>query len=250
MTEDDIIKPETIIYEDSHIIVLIKPQGVPVQGDKTRDASMYDYVKDYIKIRYKKPGNVYLGIVHRLDRPVAGIMVFAKTSKAAGRLSEAIRARKFEKIYHAVVSGIPFEKEARLSQYLVKKTNKLNNIAQIVFEGTEGAKLALLDYKVLASDNIKNISLLEVKIETGRFHQIRAQLASQGHPIFGDIKYGWQASEDITEASLALFASSISFEHPTQNKLMSFSVNIPSHYPWTLFENKNEMNYIIKKEKT
>ena len=145
------------IYEDNHIIVAVKPPNIPVQGDITGDLSFFDNIKDYIKIKYNKKGNVFLGLVHRLDRPVSGIMVFAKTSKAASRLSEAIRDRKFEKTYYAVVNGILLDKEGRLENYLIKKTNKLGNIAQVVFENTKNAKIAKLKYEVVKEDLIKNL---------------------------------------------------------------------------------------------
>ena len=146
------------LYEDNHLIVAVKPPNIPTQGDKSGDISFFEYVKDYIKLKYNKSGNIFLGLVHRLDRPVAGIMVFAKTSKAAGRLSESIRDRKFEKIYYAIVNGILSEKNGTLENYIIKKSNKLGNIAQIVFENTKNSKFAKLKYNVVKEDIIKNLS--------------------------------------------------------------------------------------------
>lgn len=153
------------LYEDNHIIVAVKPPNIPTQADNTGDTSFFENIKDYIKLKYNKQGNVFLGLVHRLDRPVSGVMVFAKTSKAASRLSEAIRNRNFQKTYYCVVKGILLEKENTLENYLIKKTNKLGNIAMVVFENTKNAKKAILHYKVLKEDNIKNLSLLKIELE-------------------------------------------------------------------------------------
>lgn len=230
---ESIIENLNPIYEDNHIIVAVKPTNVPTQGDQTGNVSFYDIIKDYIKIKYNKKGNVFLGIVHRLDRPVSGIMVFAKTSKAAGRLSESIRERKFEKTYYAVVNGILFDKEQSLENYIIKKTNKLGNIALIVFENTAKAKLAKLKYKVISENITKNMSLLKINLETGRFHQIRAQFSNIGHAIYGDRKYGnYIKYDDIT---LALFAKSLKFPHPTKNKIIYVETELPDTKPWNIF---------------
>ncbi|AUJ49180.1 RNA pseudouridine synthase [Brachyspira hyodysenteriae] len=223
------------IYEDNHIIVAVKPPNIPTQGDITGDVSFFENIKDYIKIKYNKKGNVFLGLVHRLDRPVSGIIVFAKTSKAASRLSEAIRDRKFEKTYYAVVNGILLEKEAKLENYLIKKTNKLGNIAQVVFENTKNAKIAKLKYNVIKEDVIKNLSLLRVELETGRFHQIRVQLANIGHVIYGDRKYGSYIKYDRNDVPLALFAKSLRFPHPTRDEEIYVEADLPSYNPWNIF---------------
>ena len=144
------------LYEDNHLIVAVKPPNIPTQKDKSGDISFFEYVKDYIKLKYNKSGNIFLGLVHRLDRPVSGIMVFAKTSKAAGRLSESIRERKFEKIYYAVVNGIFLDKTGILENYIIKKSNKLGNIAQIVFENTKNSKFAKLSEKYCGVKYLKN----------------------------------------------------------------------------------------------
>ncbi|MEI0700292.1 RluA family pseudouridine synthase [Brachyspira intermedia] len=225
------------LYEDNHIIVAVKPPNIPTQGDITGDISFFENVKDYIKIKYNKKGNVFLGLVHRLDRPVSGVIVFAKTSKAASRLSEAIRDRKFEKTYYAVVNGIFLEKEAKLENYLIKKTNKLGNIAQVVFENTKNAKIAKLKYNVIKENVIKNLSLLNIELETGRFHQIRVQLSNIGHVIYGDRKYGSYIKYDRNDVPLALFAKSLKFPHPTKDEEIYVEADLPSYNPWNIFNN-------------
>ena len=165
-----------VIYEDNHIIVVEKKPNVPSQGDKTEDISMLSIIKDYLKEKYQKPGNVYLALIHRLDRPVGGVMVFAKTSKAAGRLSEDVRERRIEKEYLCIVDGKPKEKKATLEDYLIK--NEKKNTSKIVKEGTKGAKFAKLDYEVLKYDEDIDLSVLKVHLYTGRHHQIRVQLAN------------------------------------------------------------------------
>lgn len=225
---------QSILYEDSHLIVVVKPAGIGVQGDSSNDKSMYDYIKEYIKHKYNKPRNVYLGIVHRLDRPVSGVMVFAKTSKAASRLSEAIRTNKFDKYYYAVVNGIT-EDSDRLVHYVIKRSNKLGNIASVVFENSPNSKKAILDYKTIESLTHKNMSLVEVKLETGRFHQIRVQLSAIGHPIYGDRKYGSYIKYSADEIPLALFASKLSFEHPTKKELLTFESRPKDIKPWNYF---------------
>lgn len=225
------------LYEDNHIIVAVKPPNIPTQADNTGDTSFFENIKDYIKLKYAKQGNVFLGLVHRLDRPVSGVMVFAKTSKAASRLSEAIRNRNFQKTYYCVVKGILLEKENTLENYLIKKTNKLGNIAMVVFENTKNAKKAILHYKVLKEDNIKNLSLLKIELETGRFHQIRVQLSNLGHAIYGDRKYGSYIKYDRDDVPLALFAKSIKFLHPTKNGEIFIEANLPDYNPWNIFNN-------------
>lgn len=223
------------LYEDNHIIAAVKPPNVPTQADITGDVSFFENIKDYIKIKYNKKGNVFLGLVHRLDRPVSGVIVFAKTSKAASRLSEAIRDRKFEKTYYAAVNGILLEKEGELENYLIKKTNKLGNIAQVVFENTKNAKIARLKYNVIKEDVIKNLSLLRIELETGRFHQIRVQLSNIGHAIYGDRKYGGYIKYDRDDVPLALFAKSLRFPHPTKDEEVYIEADLPSNNPWNIF---------------
>lgn len=223
------------LYEDNHLIVAVKPPNIPTQKDKSGDISFFEYVKDYVKLKYNKSGNIFLGLVHRLDRPVSGIMVFAKTSKAAGRLSESIRERKFEKIYYAVVNGIFLEKTGILENYIIKKSNKLGNIAQIVFENTKNSKFAKLKYEVIEENIIKNLSLVKVELETGRFHQIRVQFSNIGHTIYGDRKYGNYIKYDKSDILLALFSKSLKFPHPVKDEIVFIEADLPNYKPYNLF---------------
>lgn len=220
-----------ILYEDNHIIVVLKPQNVLSQGDETQDKSLYDMVKDYIKVTYNKPGNVFVGLVHRLDRPTGGIMVFAKTSKAANRLSLQMKEKQFTKKYLAVVLGAPKYKASRLEHFLKKDT--VNNIVKVTSRGSEGAKQAVLQYKTVQT--IDKVSLVEVQILTGRSHQIRVQMAQIGNPIFGDAKYKGDAL--AKGHNLALWAYELSFQHPTTKKPMLFKCLPPVEIaPWNVFE--------------
>ncbi len=180
-----------ILYEDNHIIVVVKPVGIPVQQDKSGDIDMLSIIKKYLKEKYNKPGNVYLGLVHRLDRMVGGIMVFAKTSKAASRISEYIRNKDVKKRYLAIVNGkLPIsEKCVRLVDYLYK--DERNNISKVVDESKKNAKEAILEYNVIKNFKYagKEYSLVDVDLHTGRHHQIRVQFANISHPLYGDIKY-------------------------------------------------------------
>ena len=176
-----------ILYEDNHIIVVVKPAGIPVQQDKTSDLDMLTIIKKYLIKKYNKKGDAYLGLIHRLDRPVGGVMVFAKTSKAAARLSEEVRERRVQKEYLVVADG-KFEKEkGTLEDYLLK--NQQKNTIKVVKEGIKGAKLAKLEYEVLKYNEEINLSVVRVKLHTGRHHQIRVQLSSRMHAIYGDSKY-------------------------------------------------------------
>ena len=198
-----------ILYEDNHLIVVVKPYNVLSQSDNTKDIDMLTIIKNYIKEKYNKPGNVYLGLVHRLDRPTGGIMVFAKTSKAASRLSKQIKDNKFTKKYLAVVHGILEKKENTLVNYLKKDEN--NN--SLITNEKEG-KYAKLHYKVLKEN--KDYSVLDILLETGRHHQIRVQLKNIGHPLYGDQRYGLNDKKQ-----LGLFAYHLEFYHPvTKEKLI------------------------------
>lgn len=205
-----------VIYEDNHIIIVEKTPNIPSQADKTGDMDMLTLVKDYIKEKYNKPGNVYLGLVHRLDRPVGGVMVFAKTSKAASRLSEQVRTKSLKKIYLAVVDG-KFDKEkGNLEDYLYK--DERNNISKVVNATKKNAKLAKLDYEVLKYNEVKDLSLVKVNLHTGRHHQIRVQLSNFGHSIFGDQKYGTRGKGK----QIALWAYSLTINHPITKEEMTF----------------------------
>lgn len=212
-----------IIYEDNHILVVEKPINIPVQADDSKDEDLLSKLKQYLKEKYNKPGNVYLGLIHRLDRPVGGVMVFAKTSKAASRLSEQIRNNKFNKVYYAVVEGKANEQD-HLVDYLLKDTR--TNMTVIDKSG----KKSILDYKLI--NTVENLSLVEIKLETGRSHQIRVQFSSRNIPLFGDQRYNKNAK---VGEQLALFAKSLSFEHPVTHENMFFELKLPNRKPFCLF---------------
>ena len=213
-----------VIYEDNHLLVVEKPINIPVQEDNSKDKDMLTILKEYLKVKYNKPGNVYLGLVHRLDRPVGGVMVFAKTSKCASRLSDQIRLNKFNKIYNAVVEGTVKEEE-KLTDYLLKDTK--NNIVRVDKNG----KQSVLYYRKLKT--IDNLNLIEIKLETGRSHQIRVQMSHNGNPLFGDQKYN--KNSKVGE-QLALFAKKLEFYHPITNELLTFEIDLPNRYPFSIFK--------------
>ncbi|MCT3815727.1 RNA pseudouridine synthase [Elizabethkingia anophelis] len=197
-----------IVYEDNHLLVINKQVGQLVQGDKTGDKSLLDEIKDFIKIRDHKPGNVFLGLVHRIDRPTSGLVIYAKTSKALSRLTQMVKNREIEKTYWAIVPKEMIPLEQKLVHYLRK--NEKNNKATVFEKVTEGAKEARLHYKVIRT--LDNYYLLEIDLETGRHHQIRAQLAKIGIPIKGDLKYG--APRSNPDGGIHLHARKLSFIHP------------------------------------
>ena len=220
-----------VIYEDNHVIVVIKPQNIPTQEDESKDKDLLTMVKEYIKEKDNKPGNVFVGLVHRLDRPTGGVMVFAKTSKAASRLSAQIAENEFKKRYLAVVLGKPREKRLKLVNYLQK--NARTNTVQVVPELTTGAKRAELEYEVLESK--EKVSLVDVKLYTGRSHQIRVQMKHIGCPVYGDVKYG---GDKLAKGhNLALWAYELKFVHPTTKENMTFKVYPPEDIvPWNVFD--------------
>lgn len=219
-----------ILYEDNHIIVVLKPQMVACCPDESRDNNLLDMVKEYIKIKYNKPGNVYAGLVHRLDRPTGGVMVYAKTSKAAARLTEGLQSGEFEKKYLTVLCGSLPEERGSLVNYL--KKNTVNNMVYICTETEEGAKLAKLDYRVI--EDKSKYTLAEVRLHTGRTHQIRVQMAGISHPIFGDMRYGGALAQ---KGKLALWAYSLSFLHPITKERMKFLALPPEEEtPWKAFD--------------
>ena len=219
-----------IVYEDNHIIVVLKPQGVPTCGDESGDDSLLEGVRRYLKVTYEKPGNVYVGLIHRLDRPTGGVLVFAKTSKAASRLSEQMRGGDFEKKYFTVLVGTPKEPQKTLVNYL--KKNPVNNMVYLCPPTTDGAKMAALDYRVLQER--EGLCLAEVRLHTGRTHQIRVQMAGIGHPVYGDMRYG---GENAKKGWLALWAYSLSFTHPVTKERMRFMVQPPAdNVPWKYFD--------------
>lgn len=224
-------KDLNVIYEDNHVIVVVKPQGIPSQADKSGDKDMLMIVRDYLKEKYNKPGNVYVGLVHRLDRPTGGVMIFAKTSKAAERLHESMLNHELEKSYLTVVNGVPRQKRERLEDYLYKY--EALNIVKVVPPVTKGSKKAVLEYHVL--DTKEDCSLLWVKLETGRSHQIRVQMSNIGNPLLGDAKYGTLKSKN--PYPLALWASELKFTHPTTKQRMVFRVYPDTaQYPFSLFD--------------
>lgn len=216
-----------VLYEDNHLLVVEKPYGVPSQADSSGDDDMLSLCKTYIKQKYNKPGEVYLGLVHRLDRPTRGVMVFARTSKAAARLTKQIQDGEFDKKYMAVLTARPPKEKGRLVHYLLKDEKR--RIAKAVSEGTKGAKRAELEYEVVGQKD--GLTLVRVKLLTGRFHQIRAQFDSIGCSVYGDMKYG---KRDVKE-KLALCAYELWLEHPTKKERMCFSIT-PKHYPFDRFE--------------
>ena len=215
-----------ILYEDNHIIVVVKPYNVLSQGDATGDRSIMDDIKDYIKVKYHKPGNVYLGLVHRLDRPVGGIMVFARSSKAASRLSKAFNEHSIIKKYMAIVHGKVSEKE-ELVDYIEKDKNGNSFISK-------NGKKAILDYELLQYNKENDCSLVSISLKTGRHHQIRVQFSSRGHSLSGDGKYGTRGRGK----GLALWAYSLSFEHPTQKEQMTFEYCPEITGSWKILEDK------------
>lgn len=212
-----------ILYEDNHLLVVEKPINVLVQADDTKDKDLLTMLKEYLKEKYNKPGNVYLGLVHRLDRVVGGIMVFAKTSKAAGRLAKQVQSHELKKTYYAVVCGT-LKGKGHLENYLLK--DEKTNTSYVNKEG----KLAILDYEVLASK--ENLTLIKINLKTGRHHQIRVQFAHIGYSLYGDARYNqnYQKGEQI-----ALFAKELSFIHPVTKERLTFSLDLPNRYPYTLF---------------
>jgi 23S rRNA pseudouridine1911/1915/1917 synthase len=220
----------SILFEDNHLLLVEKPVNIPVQEDKSSDLDLLTMLKEDLKIRYRKPGNVYLGLVHRLDRPVGGAMMFAKTSKAASRLSDMIRRHVIERKYLAVVHGTPNKKRGQLVHYLHKDNRK--NKVSVVSSHHPKAKKAVLDFEVIESK--KGFSLLSVNLHTGRPHQIRVQLSAMGNPIFGDQKYGERLSK--VGQQIALWAHSIHFDHPVRKEPIDVYSFPRSHYPWNVWD--------------
>ena len=215
-----------IIYEDNHLLVVEKPINIPVCEDESKDIDLLNILKQYLKEKYNKPGNVYLGLVHRLDRPVGGIMVFAKTSKAASRLSNQVREKKLNKTYYAVVENVLKEKDT-LKDYLIKDSK--SNITKTTPKDL--GKEAILNYEVIKKRD--NLNLVKINLITGRSHQIRVQFSSRNNPLYGDQKYNKNA---IPNTNIALFAKILSFEHPTTKEKITFEIDLPKRYPFNIFE--------------
>lgn len=220
-----------VVYEDNHLLVVIKPVNMPTQADESGDPDLLTVLKQDLKSRHNKPGNVYLGMVHRLDRPAGGVMVFGKTSKAASRLSDAVRTRSLGKRYLAVVHGIPKQASGRLNDYLLKDSGS-NTVSIVDSNSCPRAKEAILDYQL--KDTREGLSLVEISLHTGRSHQIRVQMAGIGCPLYGDQKYG--SSHNKPGQQLALWSQSVTLQHPTLLQEMTWECLPPSEYPWSLWE--------------
>jgi len=218
-----------VIYEDNHLIIVSKRSGEIVQGDKTGDKTLGDAVKQYIKERYAKPGNVFLGVVHRLDRPVSGLVVFARTSKALSRLNDMFRDGKVHKTYWAITKNAPAVSEATLTNWLTR--NEKQNKSYAYDHEVPGSKKAVLHYKVIGRSD--NYTLIEVNLMTGRHHQIRCQLAGIGCPIKGDLKYGARRSNP--DGSISLLAHSIEFTHPVSKEQIYLTAPMPEDKLWGEF---------------
>ncbi len=216
-----------IVYEDNHLIIVNKSAGELSQSDYTKDLSLVDKVKNYIKTKYKKPGNVYLGLVNRLDRPTSGLVIFSKTSKSLARMNKLLKERKIKKIYHAVTEKSPNPKKGTLINFL--KKNQIKNKSFIVNENELKSKKAILHYTLIKK--LKNFFLIEIMLETGRHHQIRSQLANIGCVIKGDVKYG--AKRANKDKSICLHAKNIEFIHPITKAKISLDANPPKSNIWS-----------------
>lgn len=219
----------TVIYEDNHIIIVNKASSEIVQGDKTGDTPLSETVKQYLKEKYQKPGNVFIGVTHRLDRPVSGLVVFAKTSKALPRLNEMFKLGTVKKTYWAIVKNAPKEMEGELVHYLVR--NEKQNKSYAYDKEVPNSKKAILDYRVIGRS--ENYYLLEVDLKTGRHHQIRCQLAKMGCPIKGDLKYGFTRSNP--DGSICLHARTVRFEHPVSKEEIVVEAPVPNDNLWNSF---------------
>ena len=222
-----------ILYEDNHLIAVYKKSSDLAQGDKTGDASLDSEIKKYIAEKYKKPGDVFLGVVHRLDRPVSGVILFARTSKALARLNEMFRTREVKKIYLAVVQESPPEVEGTLTHFL--KKNETQNKSYVFDNEVKGSKEATLSYRIAGRS--ERYYLLEIELHSGRHHQIRAQLAKIGCPVKGDLKYGYPRSNE--DGSISLFARRLEFIHPVKNEKISITAPLPQGDIWKLFRNSD-----------
>ncbi|WP_250673102.1 RluA family pseudouridine synthase [Paraclostridium ghonii] len=218
-----------VIYEDNHLLVVEKPVNTLSQGDDTNDKDMVNLLKQYVKVKYNKPGNVFIGLVHRLDRPVGGVMVFAKTSKAASRLSEQVRNKTFKKTYRAVLNGNMKKDTDTLKDFLYK--NRKTNMVSVVNKDHKEAKNAELSYNTL--NKKEKFSMVEVDLKTGRSHQIRIQFANRKHPLFGDQRYGQDVNKKGDQ--IALWSYKVEINHPTTKEKMEFICEPPNEYPWNLF---------------
>ena len=221
---------DKVLYEDNHLLIVNKAAGDIVQGDKTGDTPISEYGKTYLKEKYDKPGNVYLGVVHRLDRPTSGALIMARTDKALSRLNKMLTKHEIMKVYWAIVEKAPKVEASELINFI--KKNPKNNKSYVVTKNTEGAKEAILNYKLIASSD--NYHLLEVVLQTGRHHQIRTQLSNIGCIIKGDLKYG--SKRNNKDASISLHARHLSFIHPVKKNIIEITAPIPKDKLWEYFE--------------
>ena len=219
-----------IVYEDNHVIVAVKPPNMLSQADKTKDADILSMVKEYIKVKYNKPGNVFCGVTHRLDRPVSGLVVFAKTSKALSRLNDMFRLGEVKKTYWAIVKDRPKELEGELTHWMVR--NEKQNKSYAYDKERPNSKKAILRYKLIGHS--QNYHLLEVDLQTGRHHQIRCQLAKMGCPIKGDLKYGSPRSNP--DGSICLHARRVTFVHPVSKEVIDITAPLPQGNLWNGFD--------------
>ena len=217
-----------ILFEDNHLLVVLKEPNIPVCEDDSHDLDLLTMLKKYLKEKYHKPGNVYLGLVHRLDRPVGGVMVFAKTSKSASRLSEQVRNNELQKEYYAIVMGKVEEKGIYEDKLL--KNNKTNMTLV-----DEKGKLSVLNYQLIEYNKENNLSLVKINLKTGRSHQIRVQFASRKHYLYGDQRYNPYAKP---KEQIALWATKLSFNHPITKEKLTFQIHSPNTYPWNIFKVK------------
>lgn len=227
--------PLSILYEDNHLLGVVKPAGMLMQGDRTGDTTLLEVCKRYVKRKYGKPGEVFLGLVHRIDRPVSGVALFARTSKAASRLAEAFRTRRVEKVYCAVVSGELDREAGELTGFIERDHMR----SRLRTSAGPRAKEARLTYRRIAHH--AGWSLLEVVPETGRHHQIRVQLAAIGHPVAGDLKYG--AAAPLDDRTIALHAVRLRVPHPTRGEKIALSAPPPDTHPWTVFSEAISNHY-------
>ncbi len=224
------IDDDDILFEDNHLIIINKKPGQLVQHDKEHNLSLEEYVKEYIKQKYHKPGNVFLGVIHRIDRPVSGLVLFAKTGKSLARLNEMLQKHEIQKKYWAITANSPEKKEGTLEHYLVRNESK--NISYIKHAMTPNSKRAVLEYKIIA--HYKQYYLWEIELITGRHHQIRCQLAHIQCPIVGDVKYGFPCPND--DKSISLHSRSISLIHPVTQQLVYIEAPVPNENIWKYFE--------------
>jgi 23S rRNA pseudouridine1911/1915/1917 synthase len=222
------------VYEDNHLIAVSKAAGLLVQGDDTGDEPLTHKVAAYLKAKYQKPGNVFVGLIHRIDRPVSGLVLLAKTSKALERLNEAFSSRKVKKTYLAAVEGIMENSSGTLENWMAKNAQK--NTSYLTKAGQNGAKKATLSYRLVQQK--ERYALLEVSPETGRHHQIRLQLSAMGHSIVGDLKYG--AKRSLENGGIGLHAYKLSFEHPVSKENLELEAPLPGYFPWNIFTSEGQ----------